>query len=199
MDFRPPLFAALLGLIVAPALAADPAPPPVGTPFSGTISEMSDGTLVVTAAGGTSRRFRLAPDVVVTRAVPASLAEIKTGDFVASAAVRGMDGKFHSTELRIFPDSMRGLGEGQHPMHDARNQTMTNATVTGTAMREGSSQLQVHFQGGDSELMVDPGVPVSRIEEAPLAALARGEQVRVLDRDTPEGPQATRVAIQEGS
>lgn len=191
MVSRRALFVAFAGLAAAPAGAAPPSPP-----FSGTLAEMADGTILVTAADGTSRRFRLAPGVVVTRAVPSSLAEIKTGDFVASAALHGMDGQFHSTELRIFPDSMRGLGEGQYPMHDAQGQTMTNATVTGTAMRAGNGQIQVRFKGGDSELVVAPDVPVSRIEITPVTALAKGEQVRVLSQESPEGPQATRIAIQ---
>ena len=41
--------------------------------------------------------------------------DLKAGDFVASGGVRGTDGKIHAVELRIFPESMRGVGEGQRP------------------------------------------------------------------------------------
>ena len=57
----------------------------------------------------------LAPNVTVRYLVKKSLADIKPGDFVASTSVKGTDGKNHSVELRIFPEAMRGLGEGQYP------------------------------------------------------------------------------------
>ena len=62
--------------------------------------------------------------------------------------------KLYSTELRIFPDAMRGVGEGQRPMNDARGQTMTNATVTGAAVVNGINNIQVRFQGGESNSLL---------------------------------------------
>ena len=86
--------------------------------------------------------FKLAPNVLVVQNKTATLADVNPNDFVASAAVRGVDGKLHSTELRIFPEAMRGMGEGQRPMNDARNQTMTNATVTGAVVVNGSNNIR---------------------------------------------------------
>ena len=40
------------------------------------------------------------------------LTDIKSGDFVASGGVRGTDGKIHAVEVRIFPEELRGTGEG---------------------------------------------------------------------------------------
>ena len=171
------LFAALLCMAPAiPALAQ-------GTGqfgMFGTI-ERIDATSVSIKddQGGVVQDFRLAPNLTVARSVPATLADIKPNDFVASAAVRKADGKLHSTELRIFPDAMRGLGEGQRPMNDARHQTMTNATVTGTAVVNGSNDIKVKFAGGESEMVVDPGVPVTRIEVASPSDLKDGTKVRV--------------------
>src|SRR5215831_11121464 len=110
--------------------------------------------------GGQVQTFKLAPTMQYIRQAPAKLSDIKNNDFVASAAVRKEDGKLHSTELRIFSEKMRGIGEGQRPMNDARNQTMTNATVTGTAIVNGSNVMKVKFPGGDSDLILDPGAPV---------------------------------------
>lgn len=109
--------------------------------------------------------------------------------------MRGTDGKLHSTELRIFPEAMRGVGEGQRPMNDARSQTMTNATVTGAAVAGGSNNLKVRFPGGESELIVDPGIPVVRIEPADRSHLTVGAKVRVQGMRTAEGAQATRITL----
>jgi hypothetical protein len=140
--------------------------------------------------------FKLAPKVLVVQNKPATLADIKPNDFVASAAVRDADGRLHSTELRIFPDTMRGVGEGQRPMNDVRNQTMTNATVTGAAVVNGSNDIKVRFQGGESELIVDPGVPVTRIDAADISLVKHGVKVQLRGVRTEDGASINRIAIQ---
>ena len=144
---------------------------------------------------GVAQSFQLAPNLLVLRNKTATLADIKPNDFVASAAVRGVDGKLHSTELRIFPDAMRGVGEGQRPMNDARNQTMTNATVTGAVVVNGSNNIRVKFNGGESDLILDPGVPVTRIDTADIALVRSEMKVRVRGARTAEGASISRITV----
>ncbi len=145
---------------------------------------------------GTVESFKLAPNYLVLKNMPATLADIKPNDFVASAAKRAADGKLHSTELRIFPDAMRGVGEGQRPMNDAQAQTMTNATVSGTAIVEGSNDVKVKFQGGESELILDPGVPVTRIDLADKSLVQQGVKVRVQGTRNADGATVGRITVQ---
>ena len=58
-----------------------------------------------------------------------SLADIKPGDFVGSAAIKGADGKMHAQEVHIFPEAMRGSNEGHYPWDLKPGSMMTNATV----------------------------------------------------------------------
>ena len=145
--------------------------------------------------GGAVETFQLSPHLLVVQTKPATLGDIKPNDFIASAAVRKEDGKLHSTELRIFPDAMRGVGEGQRPMNDARNQTMTNATVTGTAIVGGSNDIKVQFPGGESELILDPGVPVTAIVPADPSLVKAGAKVRVQGVKTTEGALISRITL----
>ena len=145
--------------------------------------------------GGAVETFQLSPNLLVVQTTPATLRDIKPNDFIASAAVRKEDGKLHSTELRIFPDAMRGVGEGQRPMNDARNQTMTNATVTGTAIVGGSNNIKVQFPGGESELILDPGVPVTAIVPADKSLVKAGAQVRVQGVKTTDGALINRITL----
>jgi hypothetical protein len=98
--------------------------------------------------------------------------------------------------LRIFPDAMRGVGEGQRPMNDARNQTMTNATVTGTAIVNGSNDIKVKFEGGESDLVVDPGIPVTRIDKADIDLVRSGVRVRVRGVRSADGASINRITVQ---
>jgi hypothetical protein len=145
---------------------------------------------------GTVQNFKLAPDVLVLQNRAATLSDVKPNDFVASAAVRAADGKLHSTELRIFPDAMRGVGEGQRPMNDARNQTMTNATVTGTVVVNGSNDIKVKFDGGESELILDPGIPVTRIDTVDIHLVTPGAKVRLRGVTTAADATVNRITLQ---
>jgi hypothetical protein len=140
--------------------------------------------------------FKLAPKLMVVQNKPAKLSDIKANDFVASAAVRKADGKLHSTELRIFPEAMRGVGEGQRPMNDARSQTMTNATVTGTVLVGGSNDIKVKLPTGESELVLDPGVPVIAIVPAEKSDVKAGTKVVVNAVKTADGVVAQRITLQ---
>jgi hypothetical protein len=43
------------------------------------------------------------------------LSDIKPGDFIASGGVRGTDGQIHAVELRLLPESMRGVAKVSGP------------------------------------------------------------------------------------
>jgi hypothetical protein len=162
-----------------------------------TVDKVDGQTLVAKTDDGATETFALAPNVLVFANKKATVHDIKAGDYVASAAVKGTDGKLHSTELRIFPEAMRGLGEGQRPMNDARNQTMTNATVTGVAMVGQSGDVKVKLPNTDSELVVDPGVPVTAIVPAEKTALKAGDKIQINGNKNPDGSQtAARIIIQ---
>ena len=182
------LATALLAIAAAPAIGQTSAP----LNILGTIQTIDASSVDIKPDdGGSVQHFKLGPNLLVVQSKPATLADIKPDDFVASAARRGADHKLHSTELRIFPAAMRGLGEGQRPMNDPQGQTMTNATVTGTAIVDGSNQLKVQFAGGASELVLDPGVPVTRLDVADRSLLKPGVRVRVQGGDS-----AARITVQ---
>jgi hypothetical protein len=158
---------------------------------------------------GQVNTVKIAPTAIYIQQSPAKLSDIKNNDFVASAAVRKEDGKLHSTELRIFSEKMRGLGDGQRPMNDARNQTMTNATVTGTAIVNGSNVMRVKFgdsqiggkgttyPAGESDLVLDPNVPVLKFTDVTSAAVKVGGKIRVQGIRNAQGEIANRITAMQ--
>jgi hypothetical protein len=188
---------ALLPIVFAALLGASTSTQAQNTlAVTGTVERVDAGSITLKNEAGAMETFRLAPNVVVVQNQPATLSDIKPNDFIASAAVRKDDGKLYSTELRIFPDVMRGVGEGQRPMNDPRNQTMTNATVTGTAIVGGSNTLKVKFAGGESELIVGPGVPVTAIALADRSLVKPGVKARVQGAKATDGAVANRITLQ---
>src|SRR6478672_10892739 len=116
------LIAAITSALGAtPALAQAKSGPPV----AGVIRSFDGKTVSLTGNDGKPFDVLLAPTTRILVSVPRTLADIKPGDFIASAGTRGADGMLRATEIRIFPAP---AGEGQFPMTKP-GQTMTNATV----------------------------------------------------------------------
>jgi hypothetical protein len=188
--------ALMLGMLLTGLAAPAMAQTQTAVVVTGTVTAVdAAGISVKNDDGGAVDTFQLAPNLLVVQAKPATLHDIKPSDFIASAAVRQADGKLHSTELRIFPEAMRGVGEGQRPMNDARSQTMTNATVTGTAIVSGSNSIRVQFPGGEAELVLDPGVPVTALVPVDRNAVHPGAQVRAQGVKAPQGVLITRIIL----
>lgn len=134
-------------------------------------------------------------ETVIYTSEPSSLNDISPGDYVASAAVKQADGTFRSTELRIFPDALHGMGEGQRPMKDA-DTVMTNATVTQVVgVPEGGRILKVKYQKGTAELIVDPQVPVTAVVWSDASALKPGMNVVVFAAKGPDGAFKARTIL----
>jgi len=186
------LLAVTIGLLLAFPAAAQ-APPPAGAPegtpmrIRGTVEKLDGQALTVKSRDGQSATIALADNVAVSTLVKKTLADIKQGDFVASTGVKGTDGKIHAVEVRIFPEAMRGVGEGQYPWDLTSDSVMTNASVSGVATATGGQVLKVNFKGGESEFIVGPEVPVLGIGSGDLSLLKPGIAVFVIARKMPDG------------
>lgn len=131
-------------------------------------------------------------DTVIYTTQPSSLENVSAGDYVASTAVKQADGTLHSKELRIFPDALHGIGEGQRPLKDP-NTVMTNATVAQVVgVPQGGRILKVKYRNGTAELVVDPQVPVSAMVWSDVSALKPGMHVYVLAVRAPDGTVKAR-------
>src|SRR5215472_12610815 len=140
---------AIISLFVVPALAQTP-PAPAPVRVRGTV-ETRDGQSLAIA---------LAPNIIVSYLTKKSAGDIKTGDFVASTGIKGTDGKLHAIEVRIFPENLRGVGEGQYPWDLKPDSIMTNATVGTITKSPQGNVVKVSYKGSESEFTIDPDTPV---------------------------------------
>src|SRR5262249_21516100 len=85
--------------------------------------------LDVKARSGENLKVKLADNAPVRAVVKASLSDVKPGSFVGITAMPQPDGTQKAVEIHIFPEAMRGTGEGHRPWDLMPNSTMTNAPV----------------------------------------------------------------------
>ena len=95
----------------------------------GTVERMEGPMYVVKLGDGTEAKVALAENGGVVAIVKASLSDIKQGSFVGSTGMPQADGSQKAIEVHIFPEAMRGTGEGHYPWDLRPQSTMTNANV----------------------------------------------------------------------
>jgi hypothetical protein len=112
--------------------------------------------------------------------------------------VRGTDGKIHAVEVRIFPEALRGAGEGQRPWDVKPEGVMTNATGGTVATTGAGGVVHVTYKGGESEYIVGPDVPVLAYVAGDRTLLKRGAAVVILAQKAPDGSlSANRVTAEK--
>lgn len=157
----------------------------------GAIEKFDSKSLVLQGNDGTASSVSLDSDTAVFISQPSSLGAIKAGDYVASAAVKGADGKLRSRELRIFPEALRGIGEGQRPM-DAPDTLMTNASVSEVVAAPEGQVVKVKYKNGTAELVVSPQTPITAAVTSDMSALKPGTRVFVFATKTSDGTVRAR-------
>jgi hypothetical protein len=180
------IIVALAGLVALPALAQNP--PPAGTPtrIRGTVDKLDGNTLTVKTKDGQSVSVALADNVVIQYLVKKSLADIKTGDFLASAGMKGTDGKIHAVEVRIFPKATPDGGR-QFAWDLGQDSVMTNATVGTVTQTPNGPLVHVSFTGGESEYTIGPDVPILAGADGDKTLLKPGAAVFVIAQKQEDG------------
>jgi hypothetical protein len=122
----------------------------------GTIDRVEGATYVVKARDGAEVKVALAENALIFAIVKASLADIKPGLFVGSTGMPQPDGSQKAIEVHIFPEAMRGTGEGHYPWDLQANSTMTNASVEETVAGVDGQVLTLKYKTGEKKIIVTP-------------------------------------------
>lgn len=173
------------------------------TPVRGTLKSVSDTALTVSTATGDVTVAVQAP-LQVYSSGPSKLSSVTPHSFVGVTSVAQPDGSQLATEIHLFPEALRGTGEGSYLMTQqpgaagGKRSTMTNGTVeapaakgpprmtNGTIASQGTGTITVQYQDGAQTIKVPSGVTVTAI--APVdSKLASGAKVIVLATKQPDG------------
>ena len=168
---------ALAGAIIAASCAAATAQT---LRVRGTIEKADGNVLTLRSADGAELKLTLTDNALIVAVVTASMADIKEGTFLGSAAMPQPDGSQKALEVHIFPEQMRGTGEGHRPYAPVPNSTMTNGSASGATVTgvDGAAML-VKYKDGEKKIVVPPGVPIVRYEIGGRGDLKAGARFTV--------------------
>jgi hypothetical protein len=203
-------------LLLSPAALGQTAPERI----TGTIESFAAPILNVKTAKAGTLAVTLAPEARVVANAKAALADIKPGDFLATTAMAGKDGRLEAQEVRIFAEALRGLGEGQYAL-TGTEKSLTNGTVsTMSAPEKGKpAVVKLSFHGAiagpvgicsghapapgqgpctnEAEIVISPKTSVVRWELGNGRWLEPGKAVSLITLSAPDGKLKTYGVVVE--
>jgi hypothetical protein len=126
----------------------------------GTIESIDGLVFVVKNRDGAELKLTMTDNPLFVAIVKSTMADIKPGMFVGSTGMTQPDGSQKAIEVHIFPESMRGTGEGHYDWDLKPNTKMTNANVEQTVAGVEGPVLSVKYKDGEKKLMVTPETAV---------------------------------------
>src|SRR5215831_1427801 len=164
----------------------------------GTIEKMEGQTLLVKSRDGADLKVVLADNALIVGIVKASLSDIKPGSFVGVTGMPQADGSQKAVEVHIFPEAMRGTGEGHYPWDLRPQSSMTNASVVNieqTVTEVDGRVLSMKYKDGEKKIIVPANVPIVTYVPSDKSELKPGVQIFIgAAKKLPDGTlQAPRI------
>jgi hypothetical protein len=159
----------------------------------GTIESVDGSMLGIKTRDGATVKVKLADNVRLLTVNKMSVADVKPGVFVGITAMPQPDGTQKVVEVHIFPEALRGTGEGHRPWDLMPNSTMTNANIETAVASANGQELVLKYKDGEKKFIMPPNVEVVMFAPATMADVKVGEKIFVvagkkLTDDTVEAP-----------
>jgi hypothetical protein len=153
----------------------------------GAIESVDGQTLTMKARDGTAMSMKLADGVAVRGLEKKTVADVKQGGFVGITAMPLPDGTQKAVEIHIFPEAMRGTGEGHQPWDLMPNSTMTNGSIDSAVAAVDGQQLVLKYKDGEKKFVIPANVEVVMFVPGSKADLKPGEKVFIAAKKLPDG------------
>ena len=153
----------------------------------GTIETIDGSTYLIKARDGADLKVALADKAQIAAVVKASLTDIKQGLFVGVTAMPQADGSLSALEVHIFPEAMRGTGEGHYSWDLRPKSTMTNANVDQVVTAVDGQTLTLKYKDGEKKIFVPADTPIVAYVRGDTNDLKPGAKVFIAAVKQPDG------------
>lgn len=163
-------------MLAAVGVSSSSAQQPPTVRVRGTIEAVDGPMLTIKTRDGQDVKAKLADKAMIVAVVKASYADIKQGSFIGVTGMPQADGSQKCMEIHIFPEAMRGTGEGHRPWDLQPKSTMTNATVD-QVTAVGDHEIMLKYKEGEKKIAVGSDCPIVTYAPGDKAELKPGAKI----------------------
>jgi hypothetical protein len=188
--------AVALSLTLISAAPASAQQAPTSNRVRGEIQSVNGDLLIVKSRDGTNVTMKMTPNVMISGVVKISMADIKAGSYIGVTSVPDADGTQKATEVHVFPESMRGAGEGSRPWDTSPNSSMTNGGLDKMVDSNDGHTLTVKYKDGEKQVLVTPDTKLVTFVPGERSDLKPGAQIVAFTAKASDGAlETTRVSV----
>lgn len=167
------------------------------TRVRGTVENLDGETLHVKSRDGADVTLHMAQTASVAGVAKMSLADVEVGSYIGVTSLPDADGTQKAVEVHVFPEAMRGTGDGTRPWDLKPNSSMTNGAVDDrTVTGNDGHTLTVKYKGGERKVLVTPETTVVTYVPAARSDIKAGTPVFAIATKAPDGTlDVSRLSI----
>jgi uncharacterized protein Veg len=185
-----------IAMVAASSICAIAQQPPSPSRIRGTIEAVDGEVIAVKSRGGEDIKLHVTGDTRIVGITKISLADVKVGSFIGTTTVPGPGGSQNAVEVHVFPEDMRGTGEGSRPWDLRPNSTMTNATVSESVAGNDGQTLLVKYKNGEKKVVVSDQTPVVTYVPGDKNELKPGAKVIAFVKKLSDGSfETSRIGV----
>src|SRR6059058_3075387 len=181
-------------LATSASFAQQPAPVRV----RGTVEAIDGPMLTVKSRDGQTLKVKTADNVAVRGVAKASMSDIKQNSFIGVTGMPQADGSQKAVEIHIFPEALRGTGEGHRPWDLMPNSTMTNATVAQMVKGVDGDEITLKYKDGEKKIVVVPNTTIVTYVPADKSELKPGAKIFIAAANKKEDGTLEAATISVG-
>lgn len=183
---------ALGAVLLAGTASAQTPPPPSRT--RATIESVTDSSIAVKTRSGQAVTIALTPTTRFVTVSHGEISAIQPNSYIGTAAAPQPDGSLKAIEVTVFPESMRGSGDGHYAWDLPNANTMTNGVVGKLDNAHGRT-LTVDYKGGEKQILVPDDVPVVTLAPGDRTLLKPGVHVVVVTAKAADGSLTANAVL----
>jgi hypothetical protein len=187
----------LSGVLIAAfsgAVLAQTPPPPARV--RGTVEKLENNVMTVKAPDGKAVSVKLADNYTVVGVSRAHIADIGEGKYIGTTTLGERNGGLAALEVHIFPEAMRGVGEGHYAWDLKPDSKMTNGNVAEVKAVGKDRMLTVKYKGGEQKVAVPANARVVLFGPGERSELKKGAHIFCVAQRQPDGSlTAARVNV----
>ena len=151
-------FTLLLSFFISFTTFAQNTPSPIR--LRGVIEQVDAQSITIKERRGEIIKIAMPPNLNITEVYPIKMSDIQENSFIGTATMRSSSGRLEALEVLVFPEAMRGNGEGHYAWDLMPGSMMTNANVSQLKTIGSGRELKLDYKGGSQVVYVPESAPI---------------------------------------